>query len=117
MATYPIAPSALKRSWNDKHSEEFDIISDRRNGGIELRTNAYNINTLEDSWSLSLAIKSKSDKDAIDNFFSSQDGKPFWFEGRLYSVSEHSWSWESPETWKLSVNLEHSHRTYTGLPS
>ena len=115
MTTYPVAPSVLKRSWADRHSEQFDIVSDRRNGGIELRSNNYSINTLEDSWSLSLTVVSRTDKDAIDSFFNSQNGEPFWFEARLYSVSEYSWSWESPDIWKLSVNLTHSHRAYSGL--
>lgn len=115
MSTYPFAPTALKRSWNDSQSYTLDIQKSRRNGGIETRTTATGINIVDDDWSLNLVIKSETDKITIENFIQERHGRPFWFEARLYKITDYSWNWEAPDIWKLNVNLEHSHRNFTGL--
>lgn len=115
MTTYPFAPTALKRSWNDSQSYTLDIQKFRRNGGIETRTTAYGINIVDDDWSINLVIKSLTDKTTIENFLKELSGKPFWFEARLYKITDYSWNYEAPDIWKLSASLTHSHRNYTGI--
>lgn len=115
MTTYPFAPTALKRSWSDSQSYTLDIQKSRRNGGIETRTTAYGINIVDDDWSLNLVIKSEADKTTIENFIQERRGKPFWFEARLYKITDYSLNWEAPDFWKLSVTFTHSHRNYTGI--
>lgn len=115
MSTYPFAPTVLKRSWSDTQSYELDIQKSRRNGGIETRTTAFGINLVDDDWNLNLVIKSLVDKTTIENFILERSGKPFWFEARLYKITDYSLNWEAPDFWKLSVKLEHSHRNYTGI--
>lgn len=115
MTTYPFAPSAFKRSWGDSQNYTLDIQKSRRQGGIETRSTLTAINIVDDDWSINLIIKSEADKTTIEDFIQERSGKPFWFEARLYKITDYSWSWDSPDIWKMSVTLTHSHRNYTGI--
>lgn len=115
MITYPFCPSCLKRSWNDTNSYQLDVLSTRKNGGVETRSTGVSPNITDDSWNLNLVIDSQANKNIIDNFLLERNGKPFWFEARLYKASDFSWSWDALGFWKLSLKLEHAHRNYTGI--
>ncbi|AFY45465.1 hypothetical protein [Nostoc sp. PCC 7107] len=90
---YPSPPQSFVLGWENEVTLEQVPVIDRRNGGVELRGNAFQINTARETQQVSVNITGLNAYLEITDFLTQRQGSPFIFNSKIWEVKEWSWSY------------------------
>jgi hypothetical protein len=96
--TPTVLPFTLRITWSMPKNYGANIIKQQQSGIIE-RGAANQINLVSHTYQIKSFVRSYSEYETINNYFDGLAGKPFIFNGAIYSCPEHRWTCE----WNLWI--------------
>lgn len=108
--TYPNAPTELVLKWESPLSLSQSPTIDRRNGGTEARGTNFQLNLTRETQAANVVIVTLDDYLTIEEFLQERDGKPFFFNSKLFSTLEWKWTFKGNDIFELSLSLKEEFR-------
>lgn len=99
------APQSLKLSWENALSFESSYVSQNYYGGVDEKGNRNQINQVAKTQVLTLVVTTTADYTEIDNFLTTNLGKPILFNNILYMCESFKWSYQSSQVFNLDLSL------------
>lgn len=99
------APQSLKLSWENALSFESSYVTQNYYGGIDEKGTRNQINQVTKTQMLTLVVTTTADYAEIDNFLTTNLGKPILFNNILYMCESFKWSYQSSQVFNLDLSL------------
>lgn len=99
------APQSLKLSWENALSFESSYVTQNYYGGVDEKGNRNQINQVTKTQMLTLVVTTIADYTEINNFLTTNLGKPIIFNNTLYCCESFKWSYQSSQVFNLDLSL------------